>query len=209
MGKIKDISGRKFGRLTVIKYAYTDKRHTAIWLCKCDCGNIKEVRGDNLRNGTIQSCGCLQNDRRKEACIKHGQSRTKLYKVYHSMKGRCYNKNNREYHNYGGRGIVVCDEWLSSYETFYNWAINNNYQECLSIDRIDADGNYEPSNCRWTDMRTQQNNKRDNIYLTYNNKTQTLMQWANEMNLTYSCIRHRYERGWSIKEILFGRQKNA
>lgn len=209
MGKIKDISGQKFGRLNVIKYAYTDKRHTAIWQCKCDCGNIVEVRGDALRNGTIQSCGCLQEDRRKEALTKHGQSRSKLYKVYHSMKGRCYNKNNREYHNYGARGIAVYSEWLSSYETFYDWAIENGYQDGLTIDRIDVNKGYEPDNCRWVNNKTQQNNKRNNIYLTCNNKTQTLMQWANELNLTYSCIHNRYERGWNIKEILFGRQKNA
>ncbi len=209
MGKIKDISGQKFGRLSAIKYAYTDKRHTAIWQCKCDCGNIVEVRGDALRNGTIRSCGCLQEDRLKEALTKHGQSRSKLYKVYHSMKGRCYNKNSREYHNYGARGIAVCNEWLSSYETFYDWAIENGYRENLTIDRIDVNTGYEPDNCRWVNNKTQQNNKRNNIYLTYNNKTQTLMQWANELNLTYSCIHNRYERGWNIKEILFGRQKNA
>lgn len=207
MGKIKDMSGQKFGRLTVIKYTRT--QHGAYWLCKCDCGNTTEVRGDMLRNGRIKSCGCLQNDRREEVCTKHGQSKTKLYKNYHAMKNRCYNKHNTAYKHYGARGIVVCDEWLLNYKTFYDWAMDNGYKEGLTIDRIDVNGNYEPTNCRWVDQETQQNNKRNNIYITYNGKTQTLMQWANELNLTYACIKHRYERGWSKKEILFGRQKNA
>ena len=209
MGKIKDMSGQKFGRLTVLKYLYSDKRHKAIWQCKCECGKIHNVRGDMLRNGRIQSCGCLQDDRRKEVLTKHNKSHTRLYKVYHAMKTRCTQKNNREYKNYGARGIVVCQEWLDDFMNFYNWAMDNGYRDGLSIDRIDVNGNYEPSNCRWTDQKTQNNNKRNNIYLNYNGKTQTLMQWVDELNLTYSCVQHRYERGWSTKEILFGRQKNA
>lgn len=137
--------------------------------------------------------------------IKHGKCGTKLYDVYCTMKKRCYNKHNHKYYDYGDRGIKICDEWLNNFMTFYNWAMNNGYQEGLSIDRIDVNGNYEPSNCRWATCKTQQNNRRNNVLLTYNNKIQTLKQWADELGMKYITIYKRYTYGWNAENILFGK----
>lgn len=131
--------------------------------------------------------------------------RTKVHNSYRGMKNRCCNKNDKCYSDYGGRGIKICQEWLASFDTFYNWAMKNNYQEGLSIDRIDVNGNYEPSNCRWITQKQQCNNTRRNVYLTYKGKTQTMKQWAEELNISYGNISKRHYRGWSDIECLFGK----
>lgn len=131
--------------------------------------------------------------------------RTRLYRIFDHMKQRCYNKNNNRYKHYGGRGIVVCDEWNSDFDVFYNWAYENGYDDTLTIDRIDVNGNYEPSNCRWITNLEQQNNKRNNVLLTYNGKTQTMAQWARELNINRYTVIKRHQRGYSDKECLFGR----
>ena len=121
------------------------------------------------------------------------------------MKQRCYNKNSKSYKNYGGRGIKICDEWLSKengFLNFYNWAINNGYNSNLSIDRIDNNGNYEPSNCRWVNNLIQSNNRRNNRKLTFNGDTLNISEWAKKYNLTISTINHRLDRGWSVEKTL-------
>ena len=121
------------------------------------------------------------------------------------MKQRCYNKNDMHYNEYGSRGIVVCDEWKHDFMNFYNWAIENGYKENLTIDRIDVNGNYEPSNCKWSTTKQQNCNKRNNIYLTYKGKTQTIAQWCNELKLKRSIVYIRHRQGLSDEECLFGR----
>lgn len=135
---------------------------------------------------------------------RHGLANTKLYKSWQRMKVRCYNKNYSHYKDYGGRGIVVFDEWLHDVVSFYNWAIDNGYQEGLTLDRIDVNGNYEPGNCRWITNDEQQNNRRNNIKITYNGKTQTITQWANELGIKRDLIERRYHRGYTDKACLFG-----
>lgn len=160
MSKINDLTGKKFGRLKVIEYYGSNKNGRALWLCQCDCGKTKSVLGNSLLCGLTLSCGCYNKEEARKRRTKHSLSYSKLYKVWHGMKTRCYNKNFIYYCNYGGRGITICHEWLNNFETFYNWAINNGYEEGLTIDRINNDGNYEPNNCRWITRAEQNRNQR-------------------------------------------------
>lgn len=121
------------------------------------------------------------------------------------MKGRCYNKCNYKYQNYGKRGIKMCDEWLNDFMTFYNWSMSNGYKDNLTIDRIDVNGNYEPSNCRWVEDDIQRNNKTNTVYLTYNGKTQSIAQWSKELGIKETTIRSRHNRGWLDTECLGGK----
>ena len=162
MSKINDLTGKKFGKLTVIKYYGSNKYGRALWLCVCDCGNTKIARGGTLISNATKSCGCYNSESAKKRFTKHNLSNTKLYKVWQGMKTRCYDKNFIYYCNYGARGITICDEWKNNFMTFYNWAMANGYKEGLTIDRINNDGIYEPSNCKWSTRAEQNRNKRYN-----------------------------------------------
>lgn len=133
---------------------------------------------------------------------KHGMARTKIYNAWCNMKGRCYRKSMKRYELYGGRGIKVCDEWLNSFISFYNWSMKNGYQENLTLDRIDVNGNYSPKNCRWISNLEQQSNKTNNHYITYEGKTKSLIQWAKHFKINEKTLQKRLSKGWSIKEAL-------
>lgn len=181
--KAIDLTGKKFGNLTVIRHLnYSESGHTSLWECKCDCGNITIVRGTNLKSGHTISCGC------KKGKTIHNKWGTRLYNIYHNMKQRCNNAKNIWYKNYGARGITVCQEWQDDFMNFYNWAINNGYKDNLTLDRINVNGNYEPDNCRWADKITQQNNMRTNRYITYNEETHTVAEWARLLNVPAKFI---------------------
>lgn len=193
--------GKKFGKLTIIEeYKQRDKHGKIVYKCLCDCGNYHDAVGVDLRKGNIKSCGCLRGN-------MHGKTRTRLYNTWSHMKQRCYNEKDPHYPDYGARGIVVCDEWKDDFTNFYSWAMDNNYQENLTIDRIDVNGNYEPDNCRWATKKQQNENKRNSIHLTYNGKTKTISQWCKELGLKHSIIYVRYHLGYTDKECLFGRDK--
>lgn len=193
--------GKKYGRLTVIKLTHFKKK----WYfeCKCECGGKKVVGRDNLIYGHTKSCGCYKRDYLRKKHITHGLSKTKLYGVWETMKNRCYNPNSTKYKRYGARGILVCDEWKNNFEAFYNWAVLTGYKKGLTIERINNNGNYEPSNCRWLTNKEQANNKSTNKYITYNGQTKTLAEWCNVFNVPYSLFRGRLRLGWSIEKTFF------
>ena len=168
--------------------------------CLCECGNVVFTEGKHLARGDTKSCGCYARDYKKK--IKHGDSRSRLYKAYHAMKNRCTKQNMPNYKHYGQRGITVCADWLSSYEKFREWALNNGYAEHLTIDRIDNNGNYEPSNCRWVDMKMQGNNQRRNQRHMYDGEVLTIMQLSEKYGIEYNTLRFRLLRGLKIKEAI-------
>jgi len=201
MKKIKNnLVGQKFGRLTVIEYSHTNRYY--YWKCICECGNEHIASSGNLKFGNTKSCGCYGKQMLLESNLKHGKYPKNLYEKWHGIKSRCYNNKDSNFYLYGGRGIKVCDEWKNSYIAFRDWALTNGYQEGLTIDRIDNNGNYCPENCRWATIKEQANNRRDNKLITYNSKTQTVSQWADELGLNYCVLNGRLRKGWSIERAL-------
>ena len=204
MGKLNDLTGQRFGKLTVIERTANTKYGEAQWICQCDCGHpYKVVVGKNLTKGVVKSCGCLMEENRlsigkRVNHTKHGMYGTRIYNIWNGMKGRCSDISNP---NYGGRGITVCDEW-QKFELFYEWAMANGYDDTLTLDRINVNGNYEPSNCRWATVKMQCNNTRVNHTITYRGKTQTIKQWADEMGMRDSTLRERIRKGWPVEKAL-------
>lgn len=170
-----DHTGERFGHLTVLSraddYTAPNGKHHVRWLCRCDCGNKTIVDICQLTEGKTKSCGCLRDEKLRSRCTVHGGRKDRLYSVYANMKNRCYNANSDDFVYYGGRGIKICDEWLHSYQSFKDWAYKNGYDDkaehgACTIDRINVNGNYEPSNCRWVSMAVQSKNRRNVINKT-------------------------------------------
>lgn len=207
MGKFIDMTGQRFGRLTVIDRAGTANNGGVRWRCRCDCGKVVCVKGSSLRSGSTKSCGCYRKyvlnsslkTRIQETCDGHSSSR--LYIIWQQMKMRCDNPKNTKYARYGGRGIKVCPAWYD-WEIFRSWAVNAGYQDNLTIDRIDVNGNYEPSNCRWVDVFTQANNTTRNVYLTFDGETHTISEWARLTGNSVSTLNSRFRYGWTVKRAL-------
>ncbi len=202
MGKRIDLTGQRFGRLVVEGFAYADKCRRSMWKCRCDCGKEKIVAMQPLRDGRIKSCGCEKAERCKKLKFKHGHKGTRLYNIWKGMNDRTNRKSSRNYINYGGRGISVCKEW-QSFEVFYKWAMEHGYQDDLSIDRIDVNGNYCPENCRWANAKIQANNSRRNAKIEYKGQTLTLQQWAEKLRINKTTLWNRLNAlGWSVEEAL-------
>lgn len=201
--KNQNIIGNKYGRLTVQKLAYKKSRRL-YYTCLCKCGCKVDVRKDQLTRGVTKSCGCLQKDIAKKTMAKsmkkYGLSNHPLNRVFNSMKQRCYNKNNKGFKHYGGRGISICNEWINDFKAFYNWAIENGYKSGLSIDRIDVNGNYTPKNCRFVSMKIQNINKESNVFIEYKGETRTLSEWCDKLNLKYTTTYMRLNRGWDVEK---------
>lgn len=202
----KDFIGEKFGRLTVIEEAEKGIRPSGQTYrrvkCKCECGNTIIVDLYELKKGNVKSCKCF----RRDFFTKHGHCigrDDRIYSIWHDIRRRCYNVKRKEYKRYGGRGIVMCDEWKDDFLAFYNWAIENGYNDCLTIDRINNDGNYEPSNCRWVTIKVQANNTSRNKKIIHDGETHNLIEWCEILGLKYSTYKGRKRRGWSIEDALF------
>ena len=190
MRKVKDLTGQRFGRLTVIKLDRVENKRT-FWLCKCDCGTFKIFGRGLLTSGDAVSCGCYHREHIHEFGFKHGLTNSSLYTKWSGMIQRCCNTNSANFYRYGGRGITVCDEWKNNFISFYNWAINNGYSDELTIDRIDNNKGYYPDNCRWITRKQQMSNTRNNHYITYNGVTHILTFWAKLLNVNVETLRYR------------------
>ena len=199
-GKLKDLTGQKFGRLTVLERTGSDERKNATWRCRCTCGNECIVTGHRLKSGETKSCGCWIY----EFCKTHGKSKTKLYQTWADMKGRCLNKNNVQFPNYGGRGISVFSEWLNDFNAFFDYVSNLPHfgEKGYTLDRINNNGNYEPGNLRWADVKTQNRNTRQNRIVEYEGKMMPLAEAAEKAGLPDHVLRGRIKRGEPV-EILF------
>lgn len=197
MGKFQDLTGKRFGRLVAIEYLGNSR-----WKCKCDCGKYHEVLAYSLKNGITRSCGCFNIERAIETNTTHGQANTKLYGVWCAIKRRCYKAYDKRYKNYGNRGIVMCEEWKNNFQSFYRWSMANGYKEHLTIDRIDNNGNYEPSNCRWATNKEQSRNKTNNHIIEYNGEKMTAVEFAEKYNINYSTLLTRLWRKQDIFNLI-------
>jgi hypothetical protein len=204
MSNFINLKGQKFNRLLVVDIHDKNKNGTIRYLCKCDCGENTIVQSSKLRNGWTKSCGCLQKEVVSANSSKHNLHKHKLYYVYACMKDRCSNKNNKRYKNYGARGIAVCDEWKNDFKSFYNWAMSNGYNEGLHIDRINNNGNYDPSNCRFISLKENMNNTTRNVWIEINGIKKTAAQWGEETNINGISIAQRVRSGKVGLEAVYG-----
>ena len=189
--------GEKYGKWLVIDEG-TDSKHRR---CKCDCGEIKDVRVDHLADGRSRSCGCSKKENHPWI-YKGNPWRGRLNRIYGNMLRRCYDEKSDNYSRYGGRGITVCEEWRNSFDTFADWAYSNGYSKYLSIDRIDNSKGYSPKNCRWVTMQEQQNNKTTNIFFEIDGERKTAKQTALIAGVKPSKIYQMLRRGVTKQEVL-------
>lgn len=203
MSKLIDITGNKYGKLTVICREANTNEGASTWRCQCECGNTVVVRGANLRKGTTKSCGCLS----KMVCqkrAKHNMVGTRLYNIWGNMKARCCRKTQPSYNYYGGRGIKICDEWKNSFENFLKWALSNGYTDSMTIERIDVNGDYCPENCKWSTPSEQAKNRRSNILINYNGETHCLSEWCEIYGKDYYLVRDRIKKDkWDFSRAMF------
>lgn len=210
--KSKEWIGHKFGRLTVIgiKPPIGTSRSWR-WETSCDCGVVKNLLPSEVKCGKIKSCGCLHNDVAKERATKFKNliaNNKRLYNIYNKMKRRCLNQNEPRFKDYGGRGIKVALEWMESFDAFATWAKENGYDDALTLERIDVNGDYCPENCKWIPLAGQAKNKRDTIYVEYKGKMVKMQDLANEAKVSYDTLHNRITNGWSVELAVNTPSKN-
>lgn len=197
--RFKDLTGKRFGKLTVVSFDHKGNGTRNYWKCKCDCGGERVVSGDHLNRGDTTDCGC---DRRHTShWHKHLMWNTRIYRIWSLMKRRCINPTPQERSAYADRGITVCDEWLDS-KPFIEWALSHGYSDDLTLDRIDNNKGYYPENCRWVSRAEQSINKRNNHIITYKGESKTITQWARENGLTYCQLWKRIKLGWPFEKAI-------
>lgn len=207
MGAPKDLTGQRFSRLIVLEPHGKDKFGNKQWLCRCDCGRLTVANSHSLTSKHKRSCGCMMRERIGNMRRIDGRSNDRLYHLYYRVRSRCENPKASYFEHYGGRGIRVCDEW-QTWEAFRDWALANGYKDGLTIDRIDVNGNYEPSNCKWITQAEQMRNTRKTRYLTVNGVKKPLVTWCEELGVSFGTASARFTRGWADPlEVLFGRRK--
>lgn len=196
-----DLTGMKFGKLTVLERAENDRFGNVRWVCQCDCygpNSIVTVRGYDLKSGKTKGCGCLNNGH-----PKHGYRHTKLYKTWSNMRSRCNNPNCEYYYMYGGQGITVCDDWNDDFIPFMEWALENGYEEGLTIDRIDNELGYNPDNCRWATAKQQSNNRRNVPIYSMNGEAHTLSEWCDIVGLPRNVVYTRIHcYNWTFEQAI-------
>ena len=196
-----DLTNRKFGRWIVLGLDTEKNSSRKYWKCICECGCERSVYHASLISGSSISCGCYQKDVMKNKLTTHNLTGSRLMNIFYNIKTRCCNVKDKRYKDYGGRGIKICKEWENNFLNFYMWAINNGYNDNLTIDRIDNNGDYSPKNCRWVSFEEQSNNRRNSIFIIVNNISKTLKQWTNLMSWNYNKYYARYMR----KKIVFNK----
>lgn len=202
--KAIDISGQRFGMLTAIKMVGKNERNNALWLCMCDCGGECVRATVELRKRDNHSCGCMAKEHLRKMSdknITHEMTGSRIYGCYKGMMSRCYRPNDIHFPAYGGRGIIVCDEWKNNSKAFIDWALTNGYSDDLTIERIDVNGNYEPSNCKWIPMSEQYDNKQKNIMIEWNGEKHCAAYWSRVTGINANTIRWRYKHGWDVERI--------
>lgn len=206
------MTGKKFSRLLVLGLSPKKSGRKTFWVCRCDCGNKKVARSDSLKDGSLQSCGCLRDEQAAVNVRKnhtHKDSHTLLHYTWGGMRQRCSNPNDESYKYYGGRGIKVCDEWEKSYSAFKEWAYENGYAEGLTIERIDVNKGYSPENCTWLPSREQAINRRSTVWIEWNGERRNIKQWADHLGIKYGTLHSRYYRSKMRPPELFEPVKNS
>ena len=206
---VSEMVGKRYGYLTVLHIAEKkDKSGRKYLVCKCDCGNVKIIAAGHVRSGASKSCGCKGKEAVIKRCTTHGKSNSRLFTIWQGIKRRCNNQNDQSFDHYGGRGISMCKEWSDDFQSFYEWSMSNGYSDDLTIDRIDVNGNYEPSNCRWATRKTQSRNKRNNHFVSINGVNQCISDWCKVSPVSMTTIYQRIRNGWDIeKAILLPNQR--
>lgn len=194
-----NLTGRDFGRLTVLGLSAKKVGRKSYWVCQCSCGNKKIVRSDLLIGGKVRSCGCLKKEQDNINLDRttHGQTTqgySRLWGIWEGMKKRCSNPKDTNYMKYGARGIKVCKEWQHSFEAFQSWSITHGYKDDLTIERLDVNKGYNPDNCAWILGKNQANNRRSSIFIEWDGQKLNLKQWSKKLGINYGTLNSRYKR---------------
>lgn len=199
----KDIVGKRYGKLVVLAIdSRRDKANHKYLLCQCDCGKQKSIAMSHLKTGSSRSCGCGVVESTIKRNTTHNGTYSRLYSIWAGMKRRCFNPNDANFKYYGGRGITMAKEW-NDFSTFREWSLANGYNDSLTIDRINVNGNYTPDNCRWVDFKFQSCNKTNNRSITIDGETKLISEWCKVASVSCTQVYYRLKQGWNIKNALF------